>query len=357
MPREKVAVILGTRPEIIKMSPVIRELRRQSVDYFVLHTGQHYSYNMDKVFFEQLQLPPPEFNINVGSGSHAEETGKMLIGIEGCLKEEAPGTVLVQGDTNTVLAGALAAAKMRIRVGHVEAGLRSGDMSMPEEVNRIVADHVSDYLFAPTESARGNLLREGIPGSKIRVTGNTIVDAVQQNLPLSSRVDVGRGLSSGNFFLVTMHRQENVDDKGRLSRALGALQALAERTGMVAVYPMHPRTRKRLNEFGLSPGDMVKVMEPVDYLAFLRLESEARLILTDSGGLQEEACILKVPCVTLRENTERPETVAVGANVLAGTDPARIIAAAEEMLGRTRSWENPYGDGRAAERIVEALLR
>ncbi len=357
MPNKKVAVILGTRPEIIKMCPVIRELERLSADYSMLHTGQHYSYNMDKVFFEQLHLPVPEFNINVGSGSHAEETGKMLIGIESYLLKEAPGTVLVQGDTNTVLAGALAAAKMHIKVGHVEAGLRSGDMSMPEEVNRIVADHVSDYLFVPTDSAKANLVREGLSTSLIHVTGNTIVDAVQQNLALSSRIDARKALGVGKFFLVTMHRQENVDDKERLSRAMGALQALAERSGREVVYPMHPRTRKRLQQFGITPGSMVKAIEPVDYLTFLKLESEADLILTDSGGLQEEACILKVPCVTLRENTERPETIAAGANMLAGTAPARIIAAAEEMLSRKRSWGNPYGDGRAAERIVREVLR
>jgi UDP-N-acetylglucosamine 2-epimerase (non-hydrolysing) len=356
MPAQKIAVILGTRPEIIKMCPVIRELQRLSIGYFVLHTGQHYSYNMDRVFFEQLRLPAPSININVGSGSHAEETGKMMIGIEGVLRREMPTAVLVQGDTNTVLAGALTATKMRIKVGHVEAGLRSGDMSMPEEVNRIVADHVSDYLFAPTETAKANLLREGLAGTSIHVTGNTVVDAAMQNLTLSRGIDTAGIVGSGKFFLVTMHRQENVDDRRRLSMAMGALQSLAEKFGRVVVYPMHPRTRKRLGEFGLTPGSMVKVIEPVDYLTFLKLEIEADLILTDSGGLQEEACILKVPCVTLRENTERPETVAAGANMLAGTDPARILAAAGEMLGRKRSWENPYGDGRAAERIVRAVL-
>ncbi len=355
MPPQKVAVILGTRPEIIKMCPVIRELERLSMDYFVLHTGQHYSYNMDKIFFEQLRLPAPGFNINVGSGSHAEETGKMLIGIEGILRNEAPTVVLVEGDTNTVLAGALTAAKMHIKVGHVEAGLRSGDMSMPEEINRIMADHISDLLFAPTDAAKANLVREGLGGPRVHVTGNTIVDAVHQNLALSREINTKKVAGTGKYFLVTMHRQENVDDKRRLSMAMGALQSLAERFGKEVVYPMHPRTKKRVQEFGIKPGSMVKVMEPVDYLTFLRLESEAELILTDSGGLQEEACILKVPCVTLRENTERPETVDVGANVLAGTDPARILAAAEEMLGRKRSWKNPYGDGKAAEKIIKII--
>lgn len=355
MPAQKVAVILGTRPEIIKMCPVIRELERLSMDYFVLHTGQHYSYNMDKVFFEQLRLPAPRFNINVGSGSHAEETGKMLIGIEGILRREAPTVARVQGDTNTVLAGALTAAKMHILVGHVEAGLRSGDMSMPEEINRIMADHVSDFLFAPTEASKANLVREGLGGQRIHVTGNTVVDAVQQNLAISRDIDAKKAAGTGDYFLVTMHRQENVDDKMRLSAAMGALQSLAERFGREVIYPMHPRTRKRVQEFGIKPGSMVKVIEPVDYLTFLKLESEAELILTDSGGLQEEACILNVPCVTLRENTERPETLDVGANMLAGTDPARILAAAEEMLSRKRSWANPYGDGRAAERIVKII--
>jgi UDP-N-acetylglucosamine 2-epimerase (non-hydrolysing) len=223
----KIAVILGTRPEIIKMSPVLRALENQTIDYFILHTGQHYSYNLDKIFFEELELPAPKYNLDIGSGTHAEETGKMLIGIEKILKEEKPDIVLVEGDTNTVLAGALAASKLHIKVGHVEAGLRSYDRTMPEEINRVLADHLSDYLFAPTEKAKENLLGEGIEENKIFVTGNTIVDAVYQNLEIAKRkVDILNRLNPNlkEYFLVTAHRQENADVKEKLKGVLKGLE-------------------------------------------------------------------------------------------------------------------------------------
>jgi len=355
--RGKIAVVLGTRPEIIKMSPVIRALEARHLDHFVLHTGQHYSYNMDRVFFESLRLRSPEHNLGVGSGSHAEETAKMLVGIEKILMQEKPEAILVEGDTNTVLAGALAASKLHIKVGHVEAGLRSFDMEMPEEVNRIVADHVSDLLFAPTKVSEKNLLSEGIDPQKIHVTGNTIVDAVRQNLDLAMKAELPPGLATERYVLATLHRQENVDDPARLRGLMEALARVHEAFGMPVLYPIHPRARKRLSEFGVRAGKGVVLAEPVDYLTFLRLQKEATLVLTDSGGVQEEACILGVPCVTLRENTERPETVEVGANLLAGTDPASILSAVKEMLNRGKKWENPFGDGMAAERIVDILER
>ena len=248
----KIAVILGTRPEIIKMSPIIRECMKQILDYFILHTGQHYSYNLDKIFFEELELPEAKYNLDVGSGSHAEETGKMLIGIEKLIKEEKPDIVLVEGDTNTVLAGALAASKLHIKVGHVEAGLRSYDRTMPEEINRVLADHLSDYLFAPTEKAKENLLGEGIEENKIFVTGNTIVDAVYQNLEIAKRtVDVFNklNLSHEEYFLVTAHRQENVDEKERLKSILNGLELVHNEFSLPIIYPIHPRTSKRLKEF------------------------------------------------------------------------------------------------------------
>ncbi|HJX12040.1 MAG TPA: UDP-N-acetylglucosamine 2-epimerase (non-hydrolyzing) [Dehalococcoidales bacterium] len=353
----KIAVILGTRPEIIKMAPVIKELERKKADFFILHTGQHYSYELDEVFFEQLTLPRPEYNLDVGSGSHGEATGKMLIGIEKTLKEAKPDAVLVEGDTNSILAGALAAAKLGIRVGHVEAGLRSYDRTMPEEINRVLTDHISDYLFAPTPQAREILRGEGIPGEKIFITGNTIVDAVNQNLELSrSKADIldSLGLKPDGYFLVTLHRQENVDSRARFASILEGLKRVAAEFNMPVFYPVHPRSKKMMAEFGLGPGNIV-LAEPVDFLAFLQLESRARLILTDSGGVQEEACILKVPCVTLRDNTERPETVAVGANIIAGSKAENIVRAVREMLKRERDWDNPFGDGRAAERVVATL--
>lgn len=353
----KAAIILGTRPEIIKMSPVVRELEKSSVNFFILHTGQHYSYNMDRVFFEQLGLPEPKHNLEAGSGTHGEQTGRMLIGIERVLMEEKPSIVLVEGDTNSVLAGALAASKLLIKIGHVEAGLRSFDRSMPEEVNRVIADHVSDYLFAPTEKAKGNLLKEGIAGEKIFVTGNTIVDAVYQNLRLAEKnsgILESIGVKGNDYFLATVHRQENVDNIQRFRNILEGLKLLREDFGLPVVYPIHPRARRRIQEHSLN-SDSLTIVEPLDYLSFLQLESRARLILTDSGGVQEEACILKVPCVTLRYNTERPETLDVGANIIAGTEPENILEKTRIMMSRNRDWENPFGDGRAAERIVSII--
>ncbi|HDQ05514.1 MAG TPA: UDP-N-acetylglucosamine 2-epimerase (non-hydrolyzing) [Candidatus Bathyarchaeota archaeon] len=354
----KTAIILGTRPEIIKMSPVIQELQRQELDYFILHTGQHYSYSMDRLFFEELNLPEPKYNLDVGSGSHAEETAKMLTGVEKVLLEEKPDVVLVEGDTNSVLAGALAAVKLGVNVGHVEAGLRSYDRGMPEETNRVLTDHMSDFLFAPTESARRNLLREGIADSKIFVTGNTIVDVAVQNSGLLNSLSNtlnDMNVEGKDYFLVTAHRQENVDDRERFQGILDGLKLIRDEFGIPLIYPVHPRAKKKMNTFALKP-EGVTLIEPVGYLHFLRLESKAKLILTDSGGIQEEACILGVPCVTLRDNTERPETLEVGSNVLAGTRPEEIVKATRLMLDRSKGWKNPFGDGKAGKTIVKILM-
>ncbi|MBI4304587.1 MAG: UDP-N-acetylglucosamine 2-epimerase (non-hydrolyzing) [Chloroflexi bacterium] len=352
------AVIVGTRPEIIKMAPVIRELQRRGAGFFILHTGQHYSYNLDRVFFEQLQLPQPKYNLEAGSGSHAEMTAKILVGVERILLQEHPGVILAEGDTNSVLAGALAAAKLRIKVGHVEAGLRSYDRNMPEEINRVLADHCSDYLFAPTQNARTTLIGEGIPQEKIIVTGNTIVDAVCQALEIASgRHDVLQtlGLKGKGYFLLTLHRQENVDDRNRLASILEGVDRAAVEFGLPIIYPIHPRSQKRLSEFNLKPRNLTLV-EPMDFLSFLQLESNARLIFTDSGGVQEESCILRVPAVTLRDNTERPETLEVGSNILAGASPEKILQCAREMMDRVNRWQNPFGDGKAGSRIVNTIL-
>lgn len=353
----KIAIALGTRPEIIKMSPIIRELQKRQSDYFILHTGQHYSYNLDRVFFEQLKLPQAKYNLEVGSGSHAEQTGKILIGVERVLQSDTADVILVEGDTNSVLAAALAAAKLHIKVGHVEAGLRSYDKNMPEEINRILTDHCSDYLFAPTPKARQILLSEGVPEQKIFVTGNTIVDAVYQNLEIAKEqrhAVRNLNLTPRKYFLVTLHRQENVDDPGRLASIVQGLGRLASEFHLPVIYPVHPHSLKRMNESGLNPKN-ITLIEPVSYLDFLQLESNARLILTDSGGVQEEACILGVPCVTLRDNTERPETLEVGSNILAGASPERILNCTSLMLSKQDKWHNPFGDGRAGQRIVEIL--
>jgi len=350
----KAAVILGTRPEIIKMSPIIRELEKRGLDYFILHTGQHYSYELDKVFFEQLKLPSADYNLEVGSSSHGEQTGKMLAGIEKILLREKPDVILVEGDTNTVLAGALAASKLHIKVGHVEAGLRSFYKGMPEEINRVLTDHCSDYLFAPTDVARENLLREGVDSEKIFVTGNTIVDAVYQNLELVDSENNVLDVDPKEYILVTSHRQENVDIKDRFEGIIRGLELVYKEYGLPIIYPIHPRARKMLKQFGLETNG-VKLVEPLDYLSFLYLESKARLVLTDSGGVQEETCILGVPCVTLRDNTERPETLEVGSNILVGTDPSRILEGVGIMMNKDNGWVNPYGDGKASRKIVDIL--
>lgn len=352
----KISIILGTRPEIIKFSPIVRRCKLLGLDYYVLHTGQHYSYNMDRVFLEQLELPKPKYSLDVGSGTHATQTGKIMIGIEKILCMDRPDIVLVEGDTNTVLAGALTAAKLGVKVGHVEAGLRSYDTTMPEEINRVLADHCSDLLFAPTENSKLTLLSEGIEGKKIFVTGNTVVDAVYENLEISrKRFNILDRLGiDQDYFLVTVHRQENVDNKKRFKGILTGLEMVHEHTGMLLVYPIHPRAQKQLKAFDLRV-EGIKIVDPVDYSSFLQLERNAKLVLTDSGGVQEESCILHVPCVTLRDNTERPETLEVGSNMLAGTDSYRIAETVKSMLKVRRDWKNPFGDGKAGSRIVQIL--
>jgi len=354
----RISIILGTRPEIIKMSPIIRELENRNLDYFILHTGQHYSYNLDKIFFKDLELPLPKYNADVGSGTHAEETGRMLIAIEKILQKDKVDVVLVEGDTNTVLAGALAAVKLHVLIGHVEAGLRSYDREMPEEINRILTDHISNYLFAPTDLAEQNLIKEGISKDKIFITGNTITDAVYQNLEISKKkVDIldKLNLSSKKYFLVTVHRQENVDRIEQLEGIFKGLELIYNEFKYPLIYPIHPRAMKRISEFGLEIPKGVRLVDPIGFLEFLQLEAGACLVLTDSGGVQEETCILKVPCVTLRNNTERPETLQVGSNILAGTNKEEIFKGAKIMLDKENNWDSPFGYGNAGKKTIEIL--
>lgn len=351
-----ITIILGTRPEIIKMSPIIREYEKRHMDYFVIHTGQHYSYNMDKVFFEQLKLPEARYNLDIGSGMHGEQTAKMLVGIENILTKEKPDVILVEGDTNTVLAGALAASKLHIKIGHVEAGLRSYDRQMPEEINRVLVDHCSDYLFAPTEKSREILLKEGISEKKIFIVGNTIVDAIYQNLKLSNDDTMKNlGLRQKEYILVTIHRQENVDNKEIFNNIMKGIELVSKELNLSVIYPIHPRSRKMMSKFGLITSGSIKLIEPLDYINFLQLEANARIVLTDSGGLQEEACILKVPCVTLRDNTERPETLDVGSNILAGSKSVDILRCAKEMIINENDWRNPFGHGNSGQTIINIL--
>jgi UDP-N-acetylglucosamine 2-epimerase (non-hydrolysing) len=361
----KIAIIIGTRPEIIKMAPVIDEIEKRGIEYILIHTGQHYDHEMSHQFFIDLELKKPDFNIGVGSGSHGKQTARMMEKIEDVLVAEKPDIVLVQGDTNAVLAGALAASKLHISVGHVEAGLRSYDKTMPEEINRQVADVTSNLYFVPTEESALNLIFEGLDPHEIFVTGNTVVDACIRNLKIAQKsstvlsdLDV-----QGDILTLTMHRAENVDDPERLQEVM---DALLELENITVVFPVHPRTVKTLKKFGiyekLENAPHVLMTKPIGYLDFLVLLSNSRFIMTDSGGLQEEAITLNVPCLTLRYNTERPETVTAGGNILVGSSKDKIlenlrrIASDESAYQEMSDAINPYGDGKSSEKILNAIL-
>ncbi len=351
----KIAIILGTRPEIIKLSPIIRYCANNQLDYFIIHTNQHYSDNMDKIFFKELGLVEPQYNLGIGSGEHGAQTGKMLVAIEKVLLAAKPDLVLVQGDTNTVLAGALAAAKLQIKVGHVEAGLRSYDRTMPEELNRIVADHIADWLFCPTDQQAKILLGEGIAKEKIFITGNTIVDAILHSIKNINHDLLSRlNLKEKQYILLTMHRPSNVDEKDALAKQLTNISRLAEDKGLEVVFPIHPRTLKNIKAFALNIPDNIKVIEPLSFIDLLTLEKFAKIILTDSGGLQEEGCILGVPTLNLRDNTERPECVEVGASKIVGSDYNKL-SDGFNFYDRADNikWLNPFGDGHSTAKIIK----
>ena len=347
----KIVSVVGARPQFIKAAVVSRALRRQHQE-FLLHTGQHYDYEMSELFFQELGLPQPDVNLGVGSGSHAQQTAEMLVGTERVLLQERPDWVLVYGDTNSTLAGALAAAKLCLPVAHVEAGLRSFNRAMPEEINRVVADHLSDLLFCPTQTAVENLAREGITAGVHRV-GDVMYDLLLQSLPLAegtSTILQRLDLQPGAYLLATVHRAGNTDIRENLAGILAGLSAVGE----TVVLPLHPRTRRAVAEWSLAPAENVRLIDPVGYLDMLVLEKNARLILTDSGGVQKEAYWLGIPCLTLREETEWVETVEVGWNTLVGTSPDRIVEAVRTFSPRG---ERPalFGDGRAGERIAQIL--
>ena len=349
----KIAIILGTRPEIIKMAPIIGELWRKKIEYFIIHSGQHYSYNLDKVFFEQLSLPKPDYKLEVGSASSGEQTALIISRAEKILVKNRPDIVLVQGDTNTVLGGTIAARKLDIPVGHIEAGLRSYDESMPEELNRRLTDHCSNFLFVPTKKAQQILLGEGISKKKIFLTGNTIVDSIKHNLSKVTNLDKLNSIPK-EFFLVSLHRQENVDNPKRFKNIIRGLKKIKKEYNVPIIFPIHPRSKKMARKFKIDFKG-ISVISPVNYLQFLYLQKNARLVLTDSGGIQEESCILKIPCVTLRDNTERSETLEVGSNLLAGSNPDNILLYTKKMLGRKRNWRNPFGNGKSASKIVKII--
>ena len=360
----KVANIVGARPNLVKIAPLLREMRRHpELQPLLVHTGQHYDEELSDVFFRQMGIPEPDVNLEVGSGSHAWQTAEVLKRMEPFLLEERPDLVLVVGDVNSTIAATLAAAKLGIPVAHVEAGLRSFDRSMPEEINRVLTDALADYLFATEEDAIDNLVREGRPQKRIYLVGNVMIDALRHFLPIAQKSRIVRelGLMNGDGFrpfgVLTLHRPSNVDSVETLRNLLRALEEVADL--LPVIFPVHPRTRQRLTGLGIRNHPQLCMVPPVGYLDFLCLLSRARLVLTDSGGVQEETTALGVPCLTLRENTERPVTVTQGTNQIVGQDPARIIAAARETLaGKLKKGRVPqFWDGHAAERIVGVLLR
>jgi len=354
---KKICFIFGTRPEIIKCSSLIFECEKRNIPFVIIHTNQHYSNNLDQIFFDELKIPKAKYNLNIGSASHAIQTAKMLESIEPILLKEKPSIVLIQGDTNSALSGALCAVKLHIPVGHIEAGLRSGDRNMPEEINRIIIDHSSDFLFTPTNESKNNLIKEGISNKKIFIAGNTIVDATIANSKIAKKSKILDKLKikKGNFFLSTVHRQENTDDKDRLSSIISGLNSVSKKYNMPVVLPLHPRTKKMLEVFSIKLPDTIIQIEPVGYLDFLMLQQSAKLVLTDSGGIQEETHILKIPCVTLRDTTERPETLIDGGNLLLGADFSKILNVVEKILAKKIKWTSLFGDGTSATRIIDII--
>lgn len=358
----KIMNVVGARPNFPKIAPIIRELKKHSeIDSMLVHSGQHYDENMNDIFFRQMGIPAPDVNLEVGSASHANQTAEILRRIEATLLNYQPDLVLVVGDVNSTFAASLAASKLGIRVAHVEAGLRSFDRSMPEEINRVLTDALADYLFVTEETAISNLLREGRPRESIFFVGNVMIDSLLQFLPMAheSRIGEELGLMQGSswrrFAVLTLHRPSNVDSSKKLSEILEAVNAIAAE--IPVIFPVHPRTRESIAQLGFINAHGVMPVSPLGYLDFLCLMSHAALVLTDSGGIQEETTFLSVPCLTLRENTERPITITQGTNRLVATDPEKIIAAARDSL-------SPIGkvcrvpalwDGHAAERIVEVL--
>jgi UDP-N-acetylglucosamine 2-epimerase (non-hydrolysing) len=361
---KKVLHIVGARPNFMKVAPIYKALEKQGLlSQILVHTGQHYDVKMSDVFFTDLGLPAPHIHLNIGSGSHAEQTARVMMALEKVCLEERPDLVSVVGDVNSTVAAALVTSKLHIPLAHVEAGLRSGDRRMPEEINRLVVDRIADLLLTPSPDGDENLLKEGVEPSRIHFVGNVMIDSLLQSREAALKLTTlsQLGLQPGQYGVCTLHRASNVDDVKVLSGLLSALAHVSHR--LPIVFPVHPRTRKMMQEGGLSalleaaPG--LKLVEPLGYLDFLCLTSQARLILTDSGGLQEESTALGVPCLTLRENTERPITVEVGTNLVVGTDPERVRTEALRILdGAGKKGRIPEKwDGRSAERIADIYAR
>ncbi len=362
---KKVLLIAGARPNFMKVAPIYAEMKRRSAEFApkIVHTGQHYDAAMSDAFFDDLGMPKPDIHLGVGSGSHAVQTAKIMTEFEPVVLAEKPDWVLVVGDVNSTIACALVCSKLGIKVAHVEAGLRSRDRSMPEEINRILTDSISDLLFTTSQDADENLKQEGIPAENIVFVGNVMIDSLLEHLKLAEKSNVRQdlGVNDIDYAVVTLHRPSNVDDKPTFSGILDALLAISEK--LPIIFPVHPRTKAKLEEFGFAEriaSSNIRLIEPLGYLDFMRLYSGAKLVLTDSGGLQEETTVLTIPCLTLRHNTERPITIEMGTNVLVGTEPEAIKVGAGKALGNDRNSDAkipPLWDGKAAGRICDALSK
>lgn len=361
----KVLLIAGARPNFMKVAPIYAEMKRRASDFapMIVHTGQHYDAVMSDAFFDDLGMPKPDIHLGVGSASHAVQTAKIMTEFEPVVLEQKPDWVLVVGDVNSTIACALVCAKLGVKVAHVEAGLRSRDRTMPEEINRILTDAISDLLLTTSQDADDNLKNEGIDTANVRFVGNVMIDSLLEHLKVAESSSIRRDLSLDNcdYAVVTLHRPSNVDSRDTFEPIIEALIEISNR--LPIIFPVHPRTRAKIDAFDLNEriaGSNIRLIEPLGYIDFMRLYSGARLVLTDSGGLQEETTVLGIPCLTLRENTERPVTIDLGTNVLVGTDPEAIKTAAETALSRTLPVDHktpPLWDGIAASRICNELLR
>lgn len=361
--RKKIIFVVGTRPNFMKIAPLMWEIKKnyRNVDAILVHTGQHYDARMSKVFFDELNIEESDYNLGVGSGSHAVQTSKIMETFERVVIKENPDMVVVVGDVNSTLACSLVAAKLKIPVAHIEAGLRSYNRNMPEEINRIVTDSISDYLFTTEESANANLIKEGIPRKKIHFVGNIMIDTLRVILEKGENFDYIKkyGVKNKEYALCTLHRSENVDDEENLSKIADILNSVARK--IQVIFPIHPRTKENILKFGLKGKFDVNnllIIEPVGYIEFLNLEKEAMFVLTDSGGIQEETTVLKIPCITVRNETERPITVKEGSNVITGLEKDKVLKNLDLILNdKFKRGKIPkYWDGKTSSKIMKILM-
>ena len=354
-----IGIVIGTRPELIKIFPIVKFFNKKKIKYKIIHTGQHYSKNLNDIFLKDFGILKPNYNLKIGSKPHAEQTALMMIGLEKILQKKTFKSILVYGDTNSALAGALVASKFQnVKLVHLEAGLRSFEIKMPEETNRKIIDHISDILITTTKIAKNFLIGEGLPRNKIFISGNTIVDAVKlynNKITKNNKLINDLKLKKNNYFLFTLHRQENVEDKNKFLRLFKTLEKISKKFNIKIVFPAHPRTQKIMKLLNLLSNTKIKVLQPLNYINFLTLIKNSKLVITDSGGIQEESCTLKVPVITLRTSTERQETIYMGANILSKYDYLNITKNINKIFKKKIKWTYPYGKGNASKNIFNIL--